>query len=238
MSTPSLLPAKMEKRFGFAGLFLLLFLVGMAMVVMVAWYAGAFNPFAPFQGTGLDRYADPSAQPWQEQHLFINEILDGYDMGGRRPPFPCQPKLKEELRYVSWVFDANNRRLGELQFTVKEKGDAEAVWTGQFEIGNVTYQLVEPRRYGDDKANVFFGNTAPLKIYQDESGLDHSKLYVITQGHFEMKVAGRENLVSGGAYVTAWIDKKHVAAGKVSILWFVDGKPAIFEWGPAEPTGN
>jgi len=237
MNTLKSSPSRPESRCGFvAGLFLLLFLVGMAIFVVVAWHGGAFNPFAQFQGTGLDRYSDPNAQPWDEAHLFINEMLDGYDMGGRRPPFHCQPKLKDTIRYSSWVFDAKNNRYGKIQFDVLGLGDAQAEWSGEFDIANVHYELSEPRRRGMDKANVFKGNIAPLKIYKDENGLDHSKLYVITGGTFEMKAAGQQELATGAAYITAWIDKDYIAQGNVSIPWFIDEKPLILEWGPVEPT--
>jgi hypothetical protein len=219
---------------GFAGLFLVLILGTAMMFLLFVLYTGALNPFAPFQGTEADRYCDPNAYPWEEGHLFINQMLDGYDMGGRRPPFRAQPKLESKLRYAAEVYD-NQQPLGEIKLTISKNGDATAAWDGDFRIGAELYEVVAGKKDGDE-VNVFRGNTAPLKIYEDENGPNRSKLYVITEGLFHLQRPNSNETLTGPAYVTAWIDKDYQAEGKLATPGFIDGEPAIFNWGPVKPS--
>jgi len=218
--------------------FLLLMLVitfGIAMVVMVL-YMGSFNPFSPWQGSEKNRYADVNSMPWDEGRLFWTNLLDGYDMSGRRPPFRAQPKVTKNISYRTDLYDGN-RQLGVLKLTVFKNFDAWAGWTGNFRIGGRQYEVAP----WEDKVlnrtvNTFSGNIAPLKIYEDQNGKDRAKLYVITTGPYELRGMEKSDIHKGTAFVTAWIDKKYRAEGMVAIQTFIDGKQLILHWGPVEPT--
>jgi hypothetical protein len=206
------------------------------MFVLFVLYTGAFNPFSVFQGTVRDRYADPNAYPWQEEDLFINPRLDGYDMGGRRPPFRSQPKIKTAIFYTVDLYD-NQEPRGQMKLIVNPEGSVSATWTGEFRAGDRHYQaVIIPPREGRGVMNGFTGNTAPLKIYEDETGQDISKLYAITHGFYHLKDVADGNEVAGPAYITAWISKDHSAEGTFSIPSFVEGRLTILRWGPVEPS--
>ena len=223
-------------RKGIAGLFLVLVLGVGALIFLLILSTGAYNPFAAWEGTEADRYSDPNAQPWKEGHLFIRKNLDAYEMGGRRPPFPSQPELPPGLRYHAKVYAGASAR-GEIDLTVATDGDAWGTWAGEFELGGRRYKVTVQRKdfYKDDE-NIFNGNTAPLKIYEDERGIDKSKLYVITSGPICLKdVQEEETRIEGAAYITCWISKDLTAEGKLAIPPYVTGEEMIFKWGPVEP---
>jgi hypothetical protein len=225
---------KRRRRSGIAGLAILLFGVGL-LAILYLLYAGAFNPFAAFQGKERDRYSDPNANPWEEGHLFIFEALDGYDMGGRQPPFPSQPRLTDLLRYRDVLYDSDNE-YGQIEMMISDDGDARVLLNGEFQIEGKQYQAIaQPKAPGKSEKNRFHGNIAPLKIYEDENGKDKSKLYVITQGLFHLKGSSDESSLEGGAYVTCWIDKDYKAEGKLTIPFFKDERTVIFYWGPVGP---
>lgn len=227
---------KVKSRSGLAGLLLLLLLGTVLMFLLFALQIGALNPFALFQGTQADRYSDPNAYPWEEGHLFINGLLDGYDMGGRRPPFRSQPKLTHRLIYKAKVYDGDEQR-GEIEFAINKSGDTIAFWTGDFRIGSKRYRaVVRPPTREEKERNTFWGNTAPLKIYEDENGKDKSKLYAITSGVYHLQEVGADKSVTGAAYVTGWVDKDYNAEGELGIPSFIDGQMAILNWGPVEET--
>lgn len=194
--------------------------------------SGALNPLSVFQGTAVDRYSDPNAYPWEEGHLFINKKGDAYHMGGRRPPFGSQPSIDNKLCYNAEVYDHGQQR-GQITLTIHNDGDARANWTGDFTIGGRRYKAVKSRdSKSGKKMNIFSGNIAALKIYEDENGKDKSKLYVITGGFFHLQGPREEESLSGAGYITAWIDKDYTAEGKLAILSFAAGEMAIFDWGP------
>lgn len=201
---------------------------GLFLTVML--FEDELNPLAVFQGGASNRYSDPNAYPWEEGRLFINKQADDYHMGGRRVPFRPQPKLETKLYYEADVYD-EELRLGQVTLTVYNDGDASATWTGDFRIGGRNYKAVTDRN-GLMSKNIFRGNIAPLKIYQDEDGKDRSKLYVITSGFFHLQGLRGAESVSGAAYITAWIDKDYEAQGKLSIVSFFGGGETIFDWGP------
>jgi hypothetical protein len=117
---------------------------------------------------------------------------------------------------------------------VAHDGDARASLSGDFRIMGKHYQAIAPKSLSRRENNMFFGNTAPLKIYEDENGKDKSRLYVITQGVFHLKGLSGESLEEP-AYITCWIDKDYNAEGKLSIPSFADGQTVIFYWGPVRP---
>jgi hypothetical protein len=234
MNTHYFREGKNRDRSGIAGLAILLLGVGLLAILFVL-YTSSFNPFSAFQGTVKDRYSDPNAQPWEEHHLFIHDLLDGYGMGGRRPPFPSQPDLTVYLQYSAAVYD-DDKEYGQIELMISDDGEARASWNGEFQIEDKRYQAIaQPGAPGKFDKNRFKGNTAPLKIYEDENGQDRSKLYVITQGFFHLEGLTEEETFEGPAFVTCWIDKDYNAEGKLSIPLFADGNTAIFSWGPVEP---
>lgn len=223
-----------RRRSGIAGIAILLFGIGL-LAILYVFYAGGFNPFSAFQGKEQDRYSDPNANPWEEVHLFIFKALDGYDMGGRQPPFPSQPRLMDVLLYRDVVYDSDDE-YGQIELMISNDGDARALLNGEFLIDGKQYQAIsQPRGPGTSEKNRFHGNIAPLKIYEDENGKDKSKLYVITQGLFHLKGETEESCLEGAAYVTCWIDKDYNAEGKLTIPFFKDERTVIFYWGPVGP---
>jgi hypothetical protein len=226
-------------RSGFGGLFLILILGVAGMFLLFALYTGSLNPFSAWEGTEADRYSDPNAMPWEEGHLYVQQMLDGYGMGGRRPPFRAQPKLEGSLRYVTDVYDDDEEPRGEVRLSIIKDGDARARWAGDFTIGSKYYTVVGEQGSGFEAGvNLFGGNIAPLKIYEDENGRDRSKLYVITEGFFGLKESGKKEKITGTAYFTAWINKDYTAEGCLWIPSFIDDKSARFDWGPVEPEAN
>lgn len=128
------------------------------------------------------------------------------------------------------------KKYGQIELMVSDDGDARASWNGDFQIEGKRYQAIaQPRARGKMEKNMFRGNTAPLKIYEDENGKDKSKLYVITQGFFHLKGLSEEESLAGPAYVTCWFDKDYNAEGKLAIPSFAGGQTVIFYWGPVGP---
>ena len=235
MKTSNFGEVKSRKRSGIAGIAILLLGIGMLAILYVL-YTSSFNPFAAFHGKEKDRYSDPNADPWGEGHLFIFEALDGYDMGGRQPPFPSQPRLTSLLKYSATVHDGDNK-YGQIELIITDDGDARATWSVDFQFEGKDYQAIARVKIMGRKGrhNMFLGNIAPLKIYEDENGKDKSKLYVITQGLFHLKGLSEESSLSGAAYVTCWIDKDYNAEGKLALSSFEDELTETFYWGPVEP---
>lgn len=222
-----------RKRSGFSGLMILM--VGVTILIgLFIWINMVSSPFACFQGTVKDRYSDPNAYPWEEGHLFIRGALDGYDMGGRRPPFRSQPQFTNLLNYSAVVY-AGEDKYGRIEMEVCDDGDVRASWSGEFQIMGKRYQAIKPKSPGRREMNMFFGNYAPLKVYEDENGKDRSKLYVITQGIFELKDLSGEGGIKNVAFITCWIDKDLRAEGRLSIPSFAEQGMLIFNWGPVGP---
>jgi hypothetical protein len=204
------------------------------LIGLLIWINLVSSPFACFQGTVKDRYSDPNAYPWQEGHLFIRRALDGYDMGGRRPPFRSQPKFTNLLNYSAEVYSGSNK-CGRIEMEVCDDGDVRASWSGEFELMGKRYRAVKPRIPSRREMNMFFGNYAPLKIYEDENGKDPSKLYVITQGIFELKDPAGGESIKDMAFITCWIDRDLKAEGRLSIPSFEQQGMLIFKLGPVDP---
>ncbi|NIP24994.1 MAG: hypothetical protein GWN67_11825 [Phycisphaerae bacterium] len=229
---------RVKRCSGYSGLMILMVAVSVLIGCLI-WINMVSSPFAPFHGTVKDRYSDPNAYPWQEGHLFIRGALDGYDMGGRRPPFPIQPQFTNLLNYSAEVYSGDNK-YGRIEMEVCDDGDVRASWSGEFELMGKRYQAVKPRIPARKEMNMFFGNYAPLKVYEDENGRDPSKLYVITDGVFELKdPASKDGIASDSikdmAFITCWIDRDLKAAGRLSIPSFEGQGMLIFQWGPVAP---
>ncbi len=218
-----------KERYGFAGLFLILILGVAGLLLLYTMYA---DPFSPSERKATKRYSDRDAYPWDEGDLLSKKDSDGYGTVVRRGPYKGQPEITERLKYEVEVFEGGQSR-GVVRLTVYKNGGATAVWEADFEIGGRHYKrAAKGREY--DNANVFKGNIAPLKIYEDDTGKDESKLYVITSGLYHLVEVSSGEEYSGGGYVTAWIDKEYEAEGELAIPSFIDGKIAIFYWGPVE----
>jgi hypothetical protein len=216
------------------GFVLLSLLVAMAIILLL-YVVYTQNIFHFSAGKAKDRYSDPNAYPWEEEHLFIDDVLDGYDMGGRRPPFPDQPPLKEPLRYTAGVYAGNEPR-GEIELYVWTDGDVSGSWSAAYvekTDRNRYYETVEEYREGN-KTNTFKGNTAPLKIYKDDRGEDKSKLYFITKGEFLLHERREDQTITGTIYVTGWVDKNYNAEGELVLLSESGKEQVFFVWGPAE----
>lgn len=218
---------------GFAGLALVLVLAGMMMCLFLVVHFGAGNPFAPWEGTAADRYADANAMAWEEGHLFIDKKMDAYGMGGRRPPFRGQPKLGKMFRWETALY-LDGEDMGIVRLTVKENGDAISRWKGDFWMDGRHYEAVEGVESWSGKYNIFFGNTAPLKAYIDQDGIDKSKLYVITQGEFLLQGTKENDAIEGIVYLTAWISKDYTAEGVLALPYFDGAEAVICEWGPVK----
>jgi hypothetical protein len=215
--------------------FVLLTLLVAVAILLLLYAAYTQNIFHFFAGTEKDRYSDPNAYPWEEGHLFIDDVLDGYDMGGRRPPFPGQPPLKEPLRYTAGVYAGNEPR-GEIELYIWPDGDVSGSWSAAYGTRtdrNRYYETVQESRQGE-KTNTFRGNTAPLKVYKDDRGEDKSKLYFITKGEFLLQESRENKMITGTIYVTGWVDKNYNAEGELVLLFIFRGEPEIFVWGPAK----
>lgn len=215
------------------GFLLLLVLVTLAIgIVILGASMLTMNPFAAFNGSGADRYADPNAAPWNEGHLFINPALDAYHMGGRREPFWVQPKLKRITSYQADLFkDTQERGVVELFFS--RNGDVRAEWNGKLKLKGVEYEVMhEEMEVG--ATSCFRGNIAPLKVYADANGKDYKKLYFITGG-YGLIVGQDGKRIEGPGYVTGWINKNHTCFGK---LWIASGsgEPIVYEWEAVAPT--
>jgi len=215
------------------GGFVLLTLLVAVAILLLLYVVYTQNIFHFSAGTTKDRYSDPNAYPWEEEHLFIDDVLDGYDMGGRRPPFSDQPPLKEALRYITDVYAGNEPR-GEIELYVWTDGDVSGSWSAAYvekTDRNRYYETVEEYREGN-KTNSFKGNTAPLKIYKDDRGEDKSRLYFITKGEFLLYERREDRTITGTIYVTGWVDKNYNAEGEL-VLLSLGKESEFFIWGPA-----
>lgn len=225
---------KIRKNRGGFALLMLIISMGMLLAIYAMYTQNIFHLFA---GTEKDRYSDPCAYPWQESNLFVNDVLDGYDMGGRRPPFPGQPPLKEHLRYTTGVY-AGNKPRGEIELYIWTDGDVTGSWTAAYvekTDRNRYYKTMQESVEGR-KTNTIWGNTAPLKIYKDGRGEDKSKLYFITSGAFLLQESTEHRNLAGSIYVTGWIDKNYNAEGQLFLLSGFGPEPEMFTWGPAKAT--
>ncbi len=222
---------------GFAGLALIFVLVGMMMCLFLVAHFGMGNPFAPWQGTAADRYADANAVPWAEEHLFIKRDMDAYGMSGRRPPFRGQPKMGKMFQWETQL-TLGGEDMGIVKLTIKENGDAIARWKGDFWMDGNYYEAVQGVEGWSDKYNMFYGNTAPLKVYIDQGVIDKSKLYVITLGGFLLQGTTEDDTIEGVAYLTAWINKDYTAEGVLAFPYFDGDQAVICQWGPTELSSN
>lgn len=217
------------------GFLLIMVLVTLAiglLVLGVSMYS--MDPFAAFHGSGADRYADPNAKPWQEGHLFINQALDAYKMGGKREPFPVQPQLEGTAYYDANLIGEGEGR-GTINVRISPDGDVAATWEGKFVLNDVEYEVLNEDT-GMSVTSVFLGNIAPFKVYQDESGENHyRKLYFITNGH-AVAVSQDGDRFEGSGYVTGWINEDHSCFGKLWIVSYDRESPDAYEWDPVEPT--
>jgi hypothetical protein len=226
-----------KSRSGFAILLVFILTIGLAAIIMVI-YSGAGNPFAAWQGTERERYSDPNAMPWEEGRLIWGGMLEGYGMSGRRPPFSAQPKIKGDLSYEVQLFD-DASPMGTLNLLVMKNFDATSSWIGQFDVQGRHYSVdIWTDTLTDQTLNLFSGNIYPLKIYEDDKGLDRSKLYVIAIGPYELRGSQKEDVLGGAAYVNAWISKDLSAEGTLSIPGFAQGENLIIRWGPVYPAGK
>ncbi len=217
------------------GFLLLLVLVSLAIGLLVLGVSMiSMDPFAAFHGSGADRYADPNAMPWDEGQLFINPALDSYDMGGRRDPFPVQPKFEKTTHYYVDLNEDGQSR-GNVSIRISPDGDVAAFWEGKFTLDGVEYAVLNERNE-TNVTSVFKGNIAPLKVYEDENGEKHyRKLYFITSG-YAVAASQDGDRIEGLGYVTGWINRDHTCFGK---LWMVSGdseSPEVYEWEAVEPT--
>jgi len=216
------------------GFLLILVLVTLAIGLLVVGVSMiSMDPFAAFHGSGADRYVDANAAPWEEGHLFINEALDAYKMGGKREPFPVQPKL-EGTTYYDANLIMDGEEFGTVNVRISPDGDVVALWQGKFMLNNVEYEVLK-EKMGLSVTSVFKGNIAPLKVYEDENGKKHyRKLYFISSGH---AVAGSQDgdRIEGAGYVTGWINEDYTCFGKLWIVSFDTESPRICQWDPVEP---
>jgi hypothetical protein len=217
------------------GFLLILVLVTLAIGLLVLGVSMiSMDPFSAFNGSGADRYADPNAKPWEEGHLYINEALDAYKMGGRREPFPVQPKL-EGTTYYDANLIMDGEEFGNVNVRISPDGDVAAEWEGKFVLNGVEYEVLSEKT-GLSYTNVFTGNIAPLKVYEDENGKKHyRKLYFISSGQ---AVAGSQDgeRIEGAGYVTGWINEDHSCFGRLWIVSFDTESPRICLWEEVEPT--
>jgi hypothetical protein len=218
------------------GFLLLLVLVSLAIGLLVLGVSMvSMDPFAAFNGSGADRYADPNAMPWDEGHLFINESLDAYKMGGRREPFHVQPKFEKTTYYDAYLTGDGKPR-GTVNIRISPDGDVAAVWEGKFTLNDVEYEVLNERNEAN-VTSVFKGNIAPLKVYEDQNGeRNYRMLYFITCGNaLAQSQAG--DTINGTGYVTGWINKDHTCFGKLWIVTYDSESPEVYEWQAVEPTG-
>ena len=216
------------------GFLLLLVLVSLAIGLLVLGVSMiSMDPFAAFHGSGADRYADPNARPWDEGHLFINQALDGYKMGGRREPFPVQPKIEDLTYYDVYLYSGDEPR-GTMSVRFTPDGDVAAVWDGKFTINDVEYEV----QHGNEElydTSVFKGNIAPLKVYEDQNGeRNYRMLYFITSGG-AVATSPTGDRISGAGYVTGWINKDHTCFGELWIVSFGSESPEVYQWQAIEP---
>jgi cyclophilin family peptidyl-prolyl cis-trans isomerase len=107
-------------------------------------------------------------------------------------------------------------------------GDVLAKWSGKFKLRGVEYEVVY-EDIGTESTSVFKGNIAPLKVYEDENGKDHRKLYFITMGS-AMAVDQNGGQFQSLGYVTGWINKDHTCFGKLWLPQGLDGSETVYEW--------
>jgi hypothetical protein len=216
------------------GFLLLLVLVSLAIGLLVLGVSMiSLDPFAAFNGSGADRYADPNAKPWDEGHLFINEALDAYKMGGRRKPFPVQPKIEELTYYDAYLYSDGEPR-GTINVRFTPDGDVAAVWEGKFTVNGVEYEVLHGNQDLYD-TSVFRGNIAPLKVYQDLNGeKNYRMLYFISSGS-AVAASQDGDRIEGAGYVNGWINKDHTCFGKLWIVTFGSESPEVYQWQAVEP---
>jgi hypothetical protein len=221
-------------RYQTGGFLLLLVLVSLAIGLLILGVSMvSMDPFSAFNGSGADRYADPNAKPWDEGHLFINQALDGYNMGGRREPFSVQPKIEDLTYYDAYLYSGDEPR-GTISVQISPDGDVAAVWEGKFTTNGVEYEV----QHGNEElydTSVFKGNIAPLKVYVDQNGeKNYRMLYFITGGD-AVAASQAGNRIAGAGYVTGWINKDHTCFGKLWIVAYNRESPEVYQWQAVEP---
>jgi hypothetical protein len=201
-------------------------------------YLLALAPVVSKSGLGSRkrvRQADPNALPWEEEHYFVDDTLQGYGMEAEIRLYPEQPKLKGRTRFEATVYDGDQRR-GTLEIRIRPDGMIRGSWSVDFTIGSaptIRYRTVTDRS-SDFVPDNFKGNLAPWKIYEDEDGQDESKLYLIAKGScvlkaHNLKTAEKHN-ISETFYVTGWIGTDYNAAGELTTARTKDGMSPSFEY--------
>jgi hypothetical protein len=184
------------------------------------------------------KYSDPNAMPWEETFLIRDESLYGYGLHKRQMYSPEQPKIIKTILYKTKVYQQSHQR-GEIVFHINTQGDIEGSWSADFTIGKrhspqwINYTTLD-RTTGRYLPNTFRGNIAPSKIYQDEYGQDKSKLYFITRGQSLLRAHDLRtkdtHRISGGIYVTGWIDPNYNVTGELYLTSMLAGPFQTFYW--------
>ncbi len=184
------------------------------------------------------KYSDPNAMPWEETFLIREESLYGYGLHTRQMYSPEQPKFTKTTIFKAKVYQKRYKR-GEIAFHITRQGDIEGSWSADFTIGKrhspqwINYTTLD-RTTSRYPPNTFRGNIAPSKIYQDEYGQDKSKLYFITKGQYLLKAhdlrTNDTRRISGGIYVTGWIDPNYNVTGELYLTSMWTGPFQTFHW--------
>jgi hypothetical protein len=171
----------------------------MLLLVVVLGAVVWFNPSGFFSkgGKGL---------PWNQIGRIVPE--------GKDVPKPKegQVKLATHMK-LSAECEENGQKRGQVVIGIAPDGRVHGAWSAD-------YYPQEKVRYEVVRA-LFKGNIDPKYVYEDDSGKDPSKLYVITNGPFMImetkEDSGQMRTVKGRLYVTGWISPDCMFDGKVTI---------------------
>ena len=173
---------------------LLMVLITMA-IAAVLW----IDPGALFGG-------NDEQLPWNQTESFVSRKVQV------PPPTDIQARFSTPMGIVTTCKKAGMDR-GELYLAIDQQGRAYAIW-------NADYYPKKGLRYEVINA-MADGNIDSQKIYEDKSGEDRSRLYVIAKGAFGLmetkEKGGQMRIVSGNLYVTGWIDPDFNIKGLVTI---------------------
>lgn len=159
-------------------------------------------------------WLDPSAFPGKgDKELPWNQVRRIVPDDEEVPqPREGQVRLATPMKLRAQCEEDGQDR-GEVAVCLNAEGRVYGMWSADYyPRDEVRYEVVMGR---------FEGNVDPAYIYEDDSGEDPGRLYIITEGHFMIletrEESGRVRKVSGRLYVTGWISPDYMFEGKVTI---------------------
>ncbi|MBC8377603.1 MAG: hypothetical protein H8E62_00355 [Planctomycetes bacterium] len=154
--------------------------------------------------------------PWVESNRIVNSYSE--------INLPQSPQITfDKLKKMSFkITSEEGEGRGRLDIEITPEGMVTAVWKATYKEGI----------YEKEFSASCMGNVDATRIYEDEDGMDESKLFFITEGRFLLQAFKQGNARVGGgeAYIVGWVSPDGSAKG--TLVLAPDKKNTkIYAWG-------